>query len=736
MTGDSTGSHRSTDRRTFLRASAALLGTAPLLGALGTPAAAAAAPRSTAAQTLLSQGKTATASSLEAAGYPASNAVDGNTGTRWSSQFSDPQWLQVDLGATATISQITLIWEAAYATAFQLQTSADATNWTTIYSTTTGTGGTQTLAVSGTGRYVRMYGTARATGYGYSLWEFQVYGTSSGSGTSGTPDFGPNVLIFDPTMSSANIQSSLDSVFNSQQSNQFGAQRYALLFKPGTYSAEVNVGFYTHVAGLGASPNDVQINGHVTVDAGWNSGNATENFWRAAENLSVTPSDGTNRWAVAQAGPFRRMHVRGNLDLAPSGEGWSSGGFLSDTVVDNEVTSGSQQQWLSRNDQWGSWAGSVWNMVFVGVVNAPAQNFPNPSHTTVGQTPVVREKPFLYVDGSGNYNVFVPALRRNVTGTTWNGGTAAGSSLPISDFHIVKPGDDAASINAALAQGLNLIITPGVYQIDQTISITRANTVVLGLGVATLVPSNGITTMTVADVDGVSISGLLFDAGTGNSPVLLQIGPSGSSADHSANPTALYDVYARIGGATAGSATVSLQINSNNVICDNLWLWRADHGNGIGWTVNTAANGLIVNGANVTIYGLAVEHYQQYEVVWNGNGGQTYFFQNEHPYDPPSQAAWMNGSTNGYAAYKVASSVTSHQAWGVGSYCYFNQGQNILTERSFEVPDTAGVVFTDLVIVFLSGNGGITHCINETGGPVVSGSNPYYLGHYSNGSSG
>src|SRR5579885_2179522 len=134
-----------------------------------------------AASTLLSQGKPATASSSEGAGYAASYAVDGDTGTRWSSAFSDPQWLQVDLGSSATITQVTLNWEAAYATAFQIQVSNDATNWTSVYSTTTGSGGTQTLSVSGSGRYVRMYGTARATGYGYSLWEFQVYGTLGSS---------------------------------------------------------------------------------------------------------------------------------------------------------------------------------------------------------------------------------------------------------------------------------------------------------------------------------------------------------------------------------------------------------------------------------------------------------------------------------------------------------------------------------------------------------------------------
>jgi F5/8 type C domain/Beta-1,3-glucanase len=139
-----------------------------------------------AASTLLSQGRPATASSTENAGLPAAAAVDGNTGTRWSSAFSDPQWLQVDLGATASITQVVLNWEAAYGKAFRIQVSADASTWSDIYSTTTGTGGVQTLDVTGTGRYVRMYGTVRGTQWGYSLWEFQVYGslTTSTCGTA------------------------------------------------------------------------------------------------------------------------------------------------------------------------------------------------------------------------------------------------------------------------------------------------------------------------------------------------------------------------------------------------------------------------------------------------------------------------------------------------------------------------------------------------------------------------
>src|SRR6266567_5616465 len=243
-----------------------------------------------AAATLLSQGKPTTASSTENASFPASNATDGNTGTRWSSAFGDPQWLQVDLGSTQSICQVTLNWEAAFASAFQIQTSPDASTWTTIFATTTGSGGVQTLNVTGSGRFVRMLGTTRGTQFGYSLWEFGVFTgtaapppttttttpTTTGTippppPTSDTPNFGPNVTIFSPSQSSANIQSTLDSVFNAQANNQFGTQRNALLFKPGTYNVTANVGYYTEIEGLGQNPDDVNINGGVTADASGNN---------------------------------------------------------------------------------------------------------------------------------------------------------------------------------------------------------------------------------------------------------------------------------------------------------------------------------------------------------------------------------------------------------------------------------------------------------------------------------
>lgn len=548
--------------------------------------------------------------------------------------------------------------------------------------------------------------------------------TPVGGGTTppppNTPNFGPNVKVFTPSMSASSIQSTLTSIANQQISNQFGSQRYAVLFTPGTYNGiDVNLGFYEEAAGLGLTPDSVDINGNVHVQADWNGGNATENFWRDAENMEIVPPSGTDTWAVSQAAPLRRVDVRGNLQLDDNG--WSSGGFLADSKVTGSVNSGSQQQWISRDDQIGSWNGSNWNMVFAGVQGAPGQSYPNPPYTTVGTAPVVQEKPFLYVDNSGNYNVFVPALKQNSTGVDWASGNPAGTSLPISQFYITQPGDSAETINAQLAAGKNLVVTPGIYNLDQPLNVTRADTVIVGLGLATLKPTNGTSAINVADVNGVKVGGLLIDAGATNSPILMQVGPSGSSADHTADPTTLSDVHFRIGGAGVGKATQSLVVNSNNVIIDDTWDWRADHGDGVGWTSNTAQNGLVVNGNNVTGYGLFVEHYQQYNVIWNGNGGKDYFLQNELPYDPPSQSSYMNGSSDGWAALKVGNNVTSFQGWGLGSYCNFND-HSIAADHSFEAPVNSGVQFHDMITVSLGGGAGtIKHIINEEGGAVGPG---------------
>ncbi|MFE0003376.1 coagulation factor 5/8 type domain-containing protein [[Kitasatospora] papulosa] len=551
------------------------------------------------------------------------------------------------------------------------------------------------------------------------LMAFPTAQSAFGDETEEVPgggDLGPNVLVFDP--STPDIQGKVDEIFKKQESAQFGSDRYALMFKPGTYNdINAQIGFYTSIAGLGLNPDDTTFNGDVTVDAGWFDGNATQNFWRSAENLALDPVNGTNRWAVSQAAPFRRMHVKGGLNLAPDGYGWASGGYIADSKIDGQVGPYSQQQWYTRDSSVGGWGNGVWNMTFSGVEGAPAQSFPEPPYTTLDTTPVSREKPFLYLDGDA-YKVFVPAKRTNARGTSWADGTPEGESIPLDQFYVVKPGATAQTINAAVDQGLHLLFTPGVYHVDEPIEIDRANTVALGLGLATIIPDDGVTAIKVGDVDGVKLAGLLVDAGPVNSSVLVEVGPEGSSGDHAANPTSLQDVFVRIGGAGPGKATTSIVVNSDDTIIDHTWVWRADHGQGVGWETNRADYGVHVKGDDVLATGLFVEHFNKYDVRWSGENGKTIFFQNEKAYDAPNQAAIQNGDIKGYAGYKVDDSVTTHEGWGMGSYCFFNVDPTIRQQHGFQAPVKPGVKFHDLLVVSLGGKGQYDHVINDTGSPT------------------
>ena len=532
---------------------------------------------------------------------------------------------------------------------------------------------------------------------------------------STTPDLGPNVLVFNPSMAPSAMQREIDAIYTTQQHNEFGSQRNALLFLPGDYKLDIPVGFYTEVIGLGASPDGVHITGNVHADASEPNNNATTTFWRGIEGFSISPAGGAMQWAVSQAAPLRRMHIRGDIVLHQH-SGWASGGWMSDALIDGKVDAGPQQQFISRNTEWGSWSGSNWNMVFVGVPHSPAGEWPTPPYTKVAETPIVREKPFLEVDSAGNMSVRIPSLRNRSVGITWRRGTTPGKTIPIRRFYIARPEvDTAVTMNAVLAQGMNLLLTPGIYKLTEAIRVTRSDTVVLGLGFATLQPVNGTAAMTTADVGGVIVAGLLFDAGVQQSPVLLQVGPDGSKARHKRNPISLHDVFFRVGGAGVGRTLVNLEVNSSDTIIDHTWIWRADHGSGVGWSSNTSANGLIVNGENVTVYGLFVEHHQQFQVLWNGNHGRTYFYQSEIPYDPPDQASYTSTpGTNGWASYKVSDTVTSHEAWGLGIYSVFLRPHVVLT-RAIEVPKTPGVQFHHMITVALGDLGEISHVINDTG---------------------
>ena len=620
------------------------------------------------------------------------------------------------------------------------------------------------FAVSATLATIGTAGVAAATpGHG-------GHGGYGGPPVSAAP-LGPNAIVFDPSMSTAEIQAKVDAIAKQQLTNQFGTQRYALLFKPGTYGSAADplnfqVGFYTEVAGLGRNPDDVTINGSIDVYNGAD-GNALENFWRSLSNLHIVVAGpggngstngcyaNTEFWAVSQAAPMRRVDVTGHTTFMDycTGPSYASGGFVADTSFGADTpVNGSQQQFYVRNASMGGWSNGVWNQVFSGVLGAPAQSFGTTNadgsaaqpYTTLATTPVSREKPYLYVDAKGGYQVFVPSVQKNSQGASWQNGPTPGRSLPLSSFYVAKPGDSTAKINLALLLGKHLLLTPGVYHTDRPIVVWRPGTVVLGLGLATIEPDAGNTAMITADVPGIDVAGLIFDAGAKKSPALLQVGWThhgwGRWNSHAwADPTALQDVFFRVGGAHVGRVVNGLVVNSDSTILDDIWSWRADHAqdpSDVGWRVNTADNGVVVNGDDVTATGLFAEHYQKYNVLWNGQRGETIFFQNEMPYDAPDQAAWNDHGRPGYPGYRVADSVKTHVAYGLGSYIYTNVNPSLHSANGFQVSNTPGVVMHDMVTISLNAAGTIDHVINGIGDAVTpTHQGPSNVTFYSNGHS-
>jgi hypothetical protein len=532
--------------------------------------------------------------------------------------------------------------------------------------------------------------------------------------------FGENVFIFDPDMDMKEIQSLIDTLYNRQhpRKSEFGLNRYALFFKPGTYKLDIKAGYYMQITGLGESPDDVVING-VLISKGEKNGNVTCNFWRSVENLAIEPPKGAmNIWGVSQAAPMRRVHVKGDIQLHDNG--WASGGFLADSRIDGTVFAGGQQQWFSRNVELGKWDGGNWNIMFVGALNPPADKWPDNPYTVIDETPVIREKPYLICEKS-EFKIKVPQLKNKSAGVSWIKDNYHEDALPLRDFYIANANtDNSVTINAALSKGKNIFLNPGVYLLDQSLKITRPGTLVIGVGMPTLVSQNGNPVVEISDVDGVTVSGLTIDAGKIPSETLFRAGETNSKNSHKKNPTFLYDIFIRVGGYGEGSASACMVINSNNVYIDHTWLWRADHGKNVGWDKNTSKNGLIVNGDEVTVYGLFCEHFQEYQTLWNGNDGKVYFYQSEMPYDPPSAADFNHGSTNGYASYKVSDGVTSHQAWGLGIYCVFYKAP-VIVDQAIETPANIEKDIHHKIIFWLNGGNKesmIKSVINGKGGHV------------------
>ncbi len=658
--------------------------------------------------------------------------------------------------------------------------------------------------------------------------------------------FGPNVCVFTPPggANAATELAAIQTVVNDiaiQQvplSSQFNDEGYALLFEPGTYGSATTplvfqVGYYTEVAGLGAVPQDVVVNGQIDAfpnapDSAPGCGgtcnwvNSTVNFWRSLSDLTLnvmsisngtgveaggpayvpTPltllppinlgnycwGGGTDFWSVSQASPVRSVIINGTLNFqaycSETGYGsnnYGSGSYVANSEINGQLDWSGNQQGIARNSDFESAAGYVWNYVYsgdgcppgytppAGTACSPTQDaFDGLSNsgqtgyigggtdgingvdqvTELPQSPVTQEEPFLYTTSTGSWDAFVPSVQTNSAGPNFLSGTEAGTSVPLSDFFIASPATPEFQIQGALNLGKDLVLTPGTYDLDAALVVTHPNSIVLGLGFPVLVPQWGNATMVVLPNNGVALSGMIFDAGPVNSPVLLSVGTPGLAWHGPSDPDLIQDIYFRIGGAetTPVSATISLLDNADNSIIDDVWAWRADHGAnlsvtgpegqvGAGWTYNQGATGLEVTGNNVTAYGVAIEHYQKNEVIWSGNNGTLIFFQNELPYDPPTQTSWEASFIQpGYPSFLVSNNVQSFNGYGMGSYVVFIYTPATLWDAmAYEAPNAPGVVFTDAMDLFISstcsvnGNcptpgqsGGLDSVINGVGGSATN----------------
>jgi hypothetical protein len=516
---------------------------------------------------------------------------------------------------------------------------------------------------------------------------------------------------------------------------QWSTNRFVLLFLPGTYSVSFQIPYYVSVIGCGRSPEDVIFNGGPSVYNNSDNSpscnnsskpktkdwiqcpcnNGLNNFWRSCENITIIPNE-TVTWAVSQASPMRKVHIKGNLTLFDLVNGdtnpMTSGGFMSDCKIDGILNSGSQQQFIFRNCTFGNKvSGGVWNMVYLNcdfgsnsppsVVchQIPQPPFPlppgwksTPNSIIEHSKPIINKPIFFY-----EKNIFkVLVTTGNVinNGIQWDRPTK--DLIVCDDFYVATPSDTSNTINTQINNGKHILFTAGIYNnLTSSIIINKPNIILLGIGYPTLVSNSSDFCISVGDVENVTLAGLLIQSGD-DTTTLCQFGSSSKSA----NSGYIYDLFMRVGGPDTKktNATTMLEINSNNVICDNLWLWRADHGvnpSYIGWTQNTCDTGLIVNGDKVSIYGLAVEHTQTDMVVWNGDEGYVCFYQSEFPYDPPASSL---PSYNDTVSFRVNGS--KFNGFGFGAYCYFNYAK-VAIKTAFDIRKSSTNTIINPFIVYL-----------------------------------
>lgn len=570
------------------------------------------------------------------------------------------------------------------------------------------------------------------------------------------PAWGQNVHVFDATSDAQALEQQIAELLanvnplsdgsDDGQNGHFSDERHALLFKPGDYDIDVQVGYYTQVLGLGASPSEVTFKGGtkgygpyvLALDQRSSDDDGTgslNTFWRSVENVKIQTSNAY--WAVSQAAPMRRIEVDGTLwffDSLTSGCNFASGGFAADIYVKDSTTPGSQQQFCLRNCTFGGDVSRcAWSLVQCGCDNALATTSCD-DYLVYNQprTKIIAEKPYITVvqrpvygdngqdtgDTEDAYLLHVPRLKKDSAGVSFapSDDAVAAKDL-VADSDDVIPfeyvfyadadalgvGSVATSIQAQLDAGYSIVFAPGTFQLEQTLEIKTNDQVLLGIGMATLKPpADGSPCLRVAsDVEGVRIAGLTLqssklDDGSFTGSTLLDWCAT-SNDSSSANPGVLSDIFARVGGPDktdrySVGVDIMLRIAARDVIADNLWLWRADH--------SALADGEQPQEGQVFHLVTSGEFPCNTAIQVSGDNVSIYGLACEHTIQNITQWSGNHGTVlfyqcelpydvtqaafgdPGYAGYIVDDSVETHTAAGVGIYSYFRD-YDVLVKSAF-----------------------------------------------------
>mmetsp|Transcript_22585 Transcript_22585/g.49087 ORF Transcript_22585/g.49087 Transcript_22585/m.49087 type:complete len:563 (-) Transcript_22585:1094-2782(-) len=548
----------------------------------------------------------------------------------------------------------------------------------------------------------------------------------NGRGTFPNPPNWPNsVHVFKE--GDINIQNTIDNasgdlvpVDKDCNQGQFSHKRVAFLFTPGDYSdVTVRVGYYMQVLGLGEKEQDTILS--VQAKCKNSSQNVLDTFWRSAENFkSLTDLD----WHVSQAAPLRRVFINGALNLASTG--YSSGGYASDLYVEKHINFVSQQQFYIGNSHIHGRQNlrANWNTVFMGNIFDNYTLSSSQRVTLQNKSPKIAGKPFITAS-NGNFSLKVPPVKESVVGQTSDEGA---TTIDFSQVHVVS--SDNTNWEEDLRQVINLtstkavLFTPGIYLVNDEITITQSDFVVLGIGMATL-SLNSTSANHVLKIQGaknVRVAGLLIDTSTDNSNATLMYVDEGSSN------AIIQDVFFRVGGPVCSgvSAKTMLEVQSSDSIIDNTWAWRADHCVGGGSTTPNelhVKHGIVVRGDNNIGYGLASEHTLGHNLIWSGENGKSYFYQAEIAYGINQTWADQNQITG----YKVDDSVTSHNAHGTGVYSFFRD-HNVKLANGYQCPSgKEHDFFQNAFTLKLAGKGQIDKVVNTLGNPTTKSDQPYFL---------